>query len=345
MSTLRAEKRRYKGTEKRKHKRYPFKKNIFINKMRAKAIDISEGGMFVHTGRSSLPGSITEITIPFMDEKIKVFTKVQHYQKGVGMGLMFIDFDDDKKHAILSIIDIIKEENGDHDKGKISVLLVDENDVSRLASKSKLVLEGFSVIERKDGKEAIEVLKSQTPSIDVIVLEPFTKDMDGFDVLTVVKRSSAWKKIPIIVFTANGSLDAMKKFADKGADEVLAKVTTTPLKLSNTVKVFAKKDKVKIKQNCWEFHGCGREPGGANVKEQGICVVTIERKLNGVHSGENAGRACWSVLGTIKNGKMQSTFSQKYRSCEKCEFYKMVRKDEGENCQDTIVLLSMLEKK
>jgi len=32
------------------------------------------------------------------------------------------------------------------------------------------------------------------------------------------------------------------------------------------------------KLNCWEFMKCGREVGGKNVKELGICQVVLEKK-------------------------------------------------------------------
>ena len=40
------------------------------------------------------------------------------------------------------------------------------------------------------------------------------------------------------------------------------------------------------KQNCWEFKGCGREPGGENIADCGICPASIEEKLDGIHGGE-----------------------------------------------------------
>jgi len=36
------------------------------------------------------------------------------------------------------------------------------------------------------------------------------------------------------------------------------------------------------KMNCWEFNKCGREPGGDNVSEYGICPAARDTSLDGI---------------------------------------------------------------
>ena len=97
------------------------------------------------------------------------------------------------------------------------------------------------------------------------------------------------------------------------------------------------------KQNCWEFKKCGRVPGGAHEKDLGICPVHGEKRLDGVHEGTNAGRACWVVAGTLCGGKVQGSFARKYDSCEKCDFYQSVKKEEGHQYQLSVLLLSRIK--
>jgi hypothetical protein len=80
--------------------------------------------------------------------------------------------------------------------------------------------------------------------------------------------------------------------------------------------------------NCWEFKKCGREPGGPHADDLGVCPVTTTKRLNLLHGGKNAGRACWFVVGTLCNGKVQGTFAKKYRTCIYCDFYKKVKEEE-----------------
>lgn len=97
-----------------------------------------------------------------------------------------------------------------------------------------------------------------------------------------------------------------------------------------------------MKRNCWEFKGCGREPGGKYAKELGVCPATVETRLDGIHGGKKAGRACWVVAGTFCRGEVQGTFAKKLQNCQKCDFYRHVKKEEGVNLLESSVLLEMI---
>ena len=83
------------------------------------------------------------------------------------------------------------------------------------------------------------------------------------------------------------------------------------------------------KVNCWEFKKCGREQGGAKVAELGICPAAIEVRTHGTNSGQNGGRACWALTGTLCGGRVQGTFAMKLGNCIGCEFYGLVAAEEG----------------
>jgi len=83
------------------------------------------------------------------------------------------------------------------------------------------------------------------------------------------------------------------------------------------------------KKNCWEVKNCGREAGGSNAAEFGVCPATQESSASGINDGKNAGRICWAVAGTFCGGKVQGDFAAKSVSCMACEFFKLVKKEEG----------------
>lgn len=96
-----------------------------------------------------------------------------------------------------------------------------------------------------------------------------------------------------------------------------------------------------MKRNCWEVKQCGREPGGRNAERLGVCPAATETRLDGVHGGKNAGRACWIVAGTMCGGKPQGTFAQKLDSCEQCGFFKQVVAEEYPDHVPTSELLEL----
>jgi hypothetical protein len=96
------------------------------------------------------------------------------------------------------------------------------------------------------------------------------------------------------------------------------------------------------RKNCWEYKKCGRQPGGAHVHDLGVCAAATYTALDRVHGGTNAGRACWVVTGTFCKGEVQGTFAQKFRSCEQCDFYKLVFGEEGGGFVYSNMLVSRL---
>lgn len=89
------------------------------------------------------------------------------------------------------------------------------------------------------------------------------------------------------------------------------------------------------KMNCWEFNKCGREPGGDNVSEYGICPAARDTSLDGMNQGKSGGRACWAISGTLCEGKVQGTFAMKLSDCKQCSFFKLVLMQQGCKLQDT----------
>jgi eukaryotic-like serine/threonine-protein kinase len=85
------------------------------------------------------------------------------------------------------------------------------------------------------------------------------------------------------------------------------------------------------KLNCWEYTRCGRQPGGVNVSEFGICPAAMEKKANGFNDGKNAGRVCWTIANTLGDRKVDRTIVEKLGNCMECDFFKLVSRQEGFN--------------
>jgi len=100
-------------------------------------------------------------------------------------------------------------------------------------------------------------------------------------------------------------------------------------------------DEKKI--NCWEFLRCGRELGGINAYELGVCPVSTYVWFDGLHGGRNAGRTCWVIGGTMCHGNIQKSFDEKFRGCGKCDFYLSVREAEGKEMIPSVLLLNKME--
>lgn len=99
------------------------------------------------------------------------------------------------------------------------------------------------------------------------------------------------------------------------------------------------------KTNCWEYMGCGREPGGKNAAQKGVCPTATEKATEGLHSGTCGGRACWAISGTMCGGSQQGTFASKIANCQNCDFYQLVRLEEGPRFESINSILRRLKRR
>ena len=71
--------------------------------------------------------------------------------------------------------------------------------------------------------------------------------------------------------------------------------------------------------NCWQIKQCGREQGGHNAQELGVCPA----------STQSFGHSCWIIAGTLCGGVVQGTFAEKEKNCLSCEVYQLYNRTNG----------------
>ena len=87
--------------EGRRQKRVALKQVVTVDKnIKAVGLDLSTGGMYVHTGRHFPVGSTVSLALNLYGQAIDVRARVQHAQESIGMGLEFLDLTFWQKAAI-----------------------------------------------------------------------------------------------------------------------------------------------------------------------------------------------------------------------------------------------------
>ena len=94
-----------------------------------------------------------------------------------------------------------------------SILVVDDEPYSQFGICQILKDEGFNPIPAKNGKEALEKLK--TDSINIIITDERMPDLSGMELLAEVKKID--RQIPIILITAYGSVSMAVEALKQGA--------------------------------------------------------------------------------------------------------------------------------
>ncbi|MDF1551322.1 MAG: response regulator, partial [Bacteroidales bacterium] len=103
------------------------------------------------------------------------------------------------------------------------VLIVDDNSMNLLFTKSLLDKNGFETVTCKNGLEALEKIKSN--KFDVVLMDLHMPKMDGYETSRQIRLMEAGsnEKIPIIALTAAATLNEIKKCFDSGMNDYLVK--------------------------------------------------------------------------------------------------------------------------
>ncbi len=98
------------------------------------------------------------------------------------------------------------------------ILVVDDEERMVRFIRLNLEHDGFQVSEAFNGKQAVQRLRDVNP--DMILLDVMMPDLDGFEVLEMVREIS---NVPVIMLTAKGEEDDRVRGLEKGADDYVTK--------------------------------------------------------------------------------------------------------------------------
>lgn len=124
--------------------------------------------------------------------------------------------------------------NDSYDNKK-KILVVDDSAVTRKVVRGIFTHSGFEVLEAQNGLEAMECFKNAIP--DLVLLDIIMPEMDGYEVLSALKKNKALKDIPVIMLTARDSLMDKIKGKMSASNEYLTK-PFTPEELLAKVKKY-----------------------------------------------------------------------------------------------------------
>ncbi len=121
--------------------------------------------------------------------------------------------------SVYESFDRSDKERLDSIKGKI--LVVDDNDSNRNLLVHQLRRQGHEVSEAPCGSQALKMIREARP--DLILLDLFMPDMNGFDVLNEMRKDESLRAIPVIVITGLSDQNAAIKCIEAGAFDLLTK--------------------------------------------------------------------------------------------------------------------------
>jgi CheY-like chemotaxis protein len=98
-----------------------------------------------------------------------------------------------------------------------TIMVVEDNELSRDALSRRLERRGYRVVLARDGQEAIDLGRAAQP--DLILMDLGLPRIDGWEATRQLKACPATQRIPIIVLSAHAMTNDRDKALQAGGDD------------------------------------------------------------------------------------------------------------------------------
>lgn len=102
-----------------------------------------------------------------------------------------------------------------------SILLVDDDEMVRIALGELLKPEGYEIDTASGGGEALD--KIDNNKYDLLMLDIIMPEMDGLELCRRIRQREEYKEIPIVFLTAKSREEDRAMGIDAGANKFLSK--------------------------------------------------------------------------------------------------------------------------
>ena len=107
-----------------------------------------------------------------------------------------------------------------------TVLVVEDNDQSRMLFRELLKAGGYNVLEASTGMEGWRIARECNP--EIILMDIGLPDISGLEVIKQLKKDETLKPIPILAVTIHSTDSDRKSFVAAGCDGYIPKPITVP---------------------------------------------------------------------------------------------------------------------
>jgi two-component system chemotaxis sensor kinase CheA len=116
-----------------------------------------------------------------------------------------------------------------------TILVVDDSITTRTLEKSILEAAGYRVVVCVDGKDALDMLRSEIEPVDLVLADIEMPRLDGFGLVEALRAEAAFATLPIILMTSRGDAEDVARGLELGADAYLTKQKFDQRELLQTV--------------------------------------------------------------------------------------------------------------
>ena len=130
-------------------------------------------------------------------------------------------------------------------EAKQRILIADDSAMNR-AILTEMLGDGYDILEAENGLQAVSVMQSDE-NIDLLLLDIMMPEMDGFEVLAMMKKCHWIDDIPVIMISAENASSFVERAYDLGASDYISRPFDTAVvrrRVINTLMLSAKQKRL-----------------------------------------------------------------------------------------------------
>jgi two-component system alkaline phosphatase synthesis response regulator PhoP len=103
----------------------------------------------------------------------------------------------------------------------VKILVAEDSTTVRRLLRARLKADGYEVVEAEDGLQALELARTEQPSL--LVLDKVMPKLDGFEIVRRLKEDDQTRALPIVMLTDQANEREVLDGLELGVDEYMTK--------------------------------------------------------------------------------------------------------------------------
>ena len=126
-----------------------------------------------------------------------------------------------QRERVFKLMHLQDRNNSTTVKPTAIILIVDDDETSRLSVQRLLEREGYRILSAENGEEGLKLALEFQP--DMILTDVAMPDMDGYELCRRIREQEKLAEIPVLMMTAFDDQDSRVRGVEAGADDFLSK--------------------------------------------------------------------------------------------------------------------------
>ncbi|MBF0557479.1 MAG: response regulator [Nitrospirae bacterium] len=120
---------------------------------------------------------------------------------------------------MVSAMPALPDEPGVPEQMQGAILVVDDNEMNRDLLSRHLKKQGYLATLVENGRKALDIIK--TRHFDLVLLDMMMPEINGYEVLQILKSDTKYRDIPVIMLSALDEIESVVRCLEAGAEDYL----------------------------------------------------------------------------------------------------------------------------